>query len=179
MENLAKEEIEKRYENLDDKEKEHRAKIIGDAALRFFILKYDTKKDFTYDPAQSISFEGDTGPYVQYVYARIQSIINKAELKINSAIDFSLLTHNTEHELLFLLYRFPEVIDEAANSFKPHLICQYLINLSQQFNAFYDNCPVISSEPELKKARLLLIRCVQIIIKIGLNLLGIKVLKQM
>ncbi|GAI16960.1 unnamed protein product, partial [marine sediment metagenome] len=144
--NLAKKEILKRYNDLNEEEIEKRSRIIGQAALRFYILKYDPKKDFTYYPDKSISFEGDTGPYIQYVYARIQSIINKTEVEIDPDIDFSLLKHKTEKELIFNLYQFPEILKEAAESYKPHLMCQYLLNLSQKFNAFYDNCPVISSD---------------------------------
>lgn len=179
MESLANIEINKRYSDLNEKEVNKRAKAIGASALRFFILNYDPKKDFTYDPAKSIAFEGDTGPYIQYVFARIQSIINKANIEMSTNADFSLLTHETEHDLLFTLYLFPEKVIEAANSFKPHVISQYLITLAQKFNTFYDNCPVISSDVALKKGRLLLIKCIQIVIKIGLNLLGIEVLEQM
>ena len=179
VEVLANNEVSKRYNNLGTEEIERRSKIIGLAALRFYILKYDPKKDFVYYPNESISFEGDTGPYVQYVYARIQSIINKAEVKITPDIDFSLFKHKTEQDLIFNLYQFPEIVKEAAEFYKPHLICQFLLNLSQEFNSFYVNCPVVSSETELKKARLFLISCIQIIIKIGLSLLGIEILEQM
>lgn len=177
--NLAKKEILKRYNDLSEEEIEKRSRIIGQAALRFYILKYDKKKDFTYFPDKSISFEGDTGPYIQYVYARIQSIINKTEVEIDLDIDFSLLKHKTEKELIFNLYQFPEILKEAAEFYKPHFMCQYLLNLSQHLNSFYVSCQVITSEINLQKARLLLIRCIQIVIKIGLNLLGIEILEQM
>lgn len=177
--NLAKKEILKRYNDLNEEEIEKRSRIIGQAALRFYILKYDPKKDFTYYPDKSISFEGNTGPYIQYVYARIQSIINKTEVEIDLDIDFSLLKHKTEKELIFNLYQFPEILKESAEFYKPHFMCQYLLNLSQHLNSFYVSCQVITSEINLQKARLLLIRCIQIVIKIGLNLLGIEILEQM
>ncbi len=81
MENLAFEEVNKRYPELSKKEKSYRAKIIGISALKFFILKYNPKSDFIFKPKESISFEGETGPYIQYCFARIQSIINKSKLK--------------------------------------------------------------------------------------------------
>ncbi|MHA1688064.1 MAG: arginine--tRNA ligase [Promethearchaeota archaeon] len=179
MEKLAIKEIEERYPDLTEKEKKQRASIIGMAALRFFILKFNPKSDFTFDPNESISFEGETGPYIQYCYARIESIIRKSKETISTCSNLTVLTHEKERSLINKLTYFPEIIERAAKSYELHLIPQYLLNLCQDFNSFYAVCPVISEEKELEKARLVLIRCVQIIIEIGLNLLGIKTLKEM
>ncbi len=179
MENLAIKEIEKRYPALPEKEKKHRASIIGMAALRFFILKFNPRSDFTFDPNESISFEGETGPYIQYCYARIESIIRKSKEPISMISNLTLLTHEKERSLINKLNYFPEIIERAAKSYELHLIPQYLLNLCQDFNSFYAACPVISEEKELERARLVLIRCIQIVIELGLTLLGIKTLKEM
>ena len=176
---LAYEEVHKRYPNLPKKEKLRRARIIGMAALRFFILKFNPRSDFIFNPKESISFEGETGPYIQYCYARIESIFNKSKEKLDLNINFDLINHEKELILIKQLNYFPEVIDTTANSYGIHLLPQYLLSLCQDFNSFYASCQVISENKELERARLLLIKCVQIVIKIGLNLLGIETLEEM
>jgi arginyl-tRNA synthetase len=179
VEKLAFEEVSKRYPNLSDSEKDKRAEIIGLAALKFFILKYSPMKGFVFNPEESISFEGETGPYIQYCYARISSIIIKSGLKIDTDIDWEQLNHEKEVLLINQLVYFPEVLDATEITYNIHLIPQYLLTLCQAFNAFYSTCQVISNDKTLERARLLLIRCVQIVIKIGLNILGIETLDQM
>ncbi|MFX1257193.1 MAG: arginine--tRNA ligase [Promethearchaeota archaeon] len=176
---LAYNEVNKRYPELLKKEKLRRAKIIGIAALRFFILKFSPKSDFIFNPDESISFEGETGPYIQYCYARIESIISKSSENIDLNINFQLLTHKKERNLIRYLHYFPEILESAVNTYGIHLIPQYLLNLGQIFNTFYSDCQVISDNKELEKARLLLIKCVQIVIKTGLDILGIDTLNEM
>jgi arginyl-tRNA synthetase len=179
VESLAFEEVSKRYPNLTASEKKNRAEIIGLAAIKFYILKYSPIKGFVFNPEESISFEGETGPYIQYCYARISSIIIKSGLKIDTDIDWEQLNHDKEVLLINQLVYFPEVLDATEKTYNIHLIPQYLLTLCQAFNAFYTTCQVISNDKTLEKARLLLIRCVQIVIKIGLNILGIETLDQM
>jgi len=179
LESLAFTEVDKRYSDITESEKLRRAEIIGLAALKFFILKYSAVKGFMFKPDESISFEGETGPYIQYCYARIVSIIVKSGIKIDTNIDWDLLNHEKEVYLIKQLTYFPEIIESAANTYNIHLIAQYLLNLCQDFNSFYSSCQVISENKKLEKARLLLIKCVQIIIKIGLDILGIETLDQM
>ncbi|TFF63596.1 MAG: arginine--tRNA ligase, partial [Promethearchaeota archaeon] len=176
---LAYEEVSQRYPDLKEEEKRERSVTIGMAAIRFYILKYNPKKDFTFFPDQSISFEGETGPYVQYVYSRIASIFQKSKLNLNDHYDPTLLTTEIELKLIDQLNYYPEIIDEAVNSYDTHLIADYLLNLAQTFNNFYTYCPVISEDIHLQMARLALIKCVQIVIKTGLKILGIKVLSNM
>ncbi len=176
---LAYDEVDKRYSHLSEQEKQKRAKIIGMAALRFFILKISPKTDFVFNPKESISFEGETGPYVQYVYARIDSIIQKSEEEVSDFITPDLFTHETEFGLIKQLNYFPEIVTEAARTYDIHLVPQYLLNLCQTFNSFYTSCPVIQEEKGLERARLFLIRCVQIVIQKGLRLMDIDVLKEM
>ena len=179
VESIAFIEVNKRYPDLTDKEKMRRATIIGFAALKFYILKYSAVKGFIFRPDESISFEGETGPYILYCFARIASIISKSGMKIDTDIKWSLLCHVKELNLIKQLNYFPEIIDAAEKTYSIHLIAQYLLNLCQIFNVFYSACKVINNNKELEKARLLLIKCVQIVIKIGLNILGIETLDQM
>jgi arginyl-tRNA synthetase len=177
--NLAFEEVSKRYPYLDDSEKHKRAGTIGLAALKFFILKYSPMKGFVFKPDESLSFEGETGPYIQYCYARISSIILKSTIKIEKDVNWDLLNHEKELILINQLVYFPEIVDITEKTYNIHLIPQYLLTLCQAFNTFYSVCQVISNDKELEKSRLFLIRCVQIVIKIGLNILGIETLDQM
>jgi arginyl-tRNA synthetase len=179
MESLALNEVGSRYPSLNVQEKRKRAEIIGLAALKFFILKFNPTKGFVFNPKESISFEGETGPYVQYCYARISSIISKSEIKADLNIKWDLLTHETELKLIKQLTYFPEIINMVETTYSIHYVPQYLLSLCQSFNSFYVSCQVISEDKELEKARLLLIECVQIVIKVGLNLLGIETLDQM
>jgi arginyl-tRNA synthetase len=179
MEDLAMNEVDSRYPSLDAQEKKKRAEIIGLAALKFYILKFNPTKGFIFNPKESISFEGETGPYIQYCYARISSIVSKSEIKINLDVKWDLLTHETELKIIKQLTYFPEIISSVESTYSIHYIPQYLLSLCQAFNSFYVSCQVISEDKELEKARLLLIVCVQIVIKVGLNLLGIDTLEQM
>ena len=176
---LAYEEVNKRYPELTEKKKKERAKSIGMAALSFFILKFNPKSDFIFNPKESISFEGETGPYIQYCYARIESIITKSKELIDLNIKWDLIKHEKEMSLVKQLIYFPEMLDSITRNYNIHLIPQYLLTLCQAFNSFYSSCQVLSDNKDLEKARLLLIRCVQIVIKVGLDILGIDALNQM
>ena len=176
---LAYEEVNKRYPELTEEKKKERAKSIGMAALSFFILKFNPKSDFIFNPKQSISFEGETGPYIQYCYARIESIITKSKELIDLNIKWDLIKHEKEISLVKQLIYFPEMLDSITRNYNIHLIPQYLLTLCQLFNSFYSSCQVLSDNKDLEKARLLLIRCVQIVIKVGLDILGIDALNQM
>jgi arginyl-tRNA synthetase len=179
MQILAYKEVNKRYPELTENLKKERATAIGLAALTFFILKFNPKSEFVFNPKESISFEGETGPYIQYCYARIESIINKTKKLIDLNVNWDLINHEKELTLVKQLNYFPEILISVRKNYTIHQIPQYLLTLCQAFNSFYSSCQVISNDDELEKARLLLIKCVQIVIKIGLQILGIDVLNQM
>lgn len=176
---LSLKETKSRNKNLDKKELEKRAEKIAMGAIRFYILKYDSTKDFLFDPKESISFEGETGPYLQYTYARINSIIKKYRQKIDDKVDTSLLKEKEELEIIKMLSNFNDIVKTIGNNYKIHVLARYLLDLAQSFNNFYHKYPVLKADEELKKARLLLIICVKQVIKNGLNLLGIDVLERM
>jgi arginyl-tRNA synthetase len=125
----------------------------------------------TYNPKESISFEGETGPYVQYTHARICSILKKTKLP-----EELLLTGlgEKENELIKVLEKFPAVIEDAAKHYKPSMITRYLLDLCQQFNSYYHDVPVLKAEEEAKNARLYLLNCIKIVLENGLNVLGIE-----
>ena len=128
VENLALVEVNKRYSDISESEKSRRAKIIGLAALKFFILKYSAVKGFVFKPDESISFEGETGPYIQYCYARIASIISKSEIEVSTNINWDLLIHKNELDLIKQMTYFPEIVDSAEETYNIHLITQYLLS---------------------------------------------------
>jgi len=171
----AKKEIKKRHGNV----KEDNAKKIAYGAIKYAILKVSNEKNVTFNWEQALNFEGDSGPYLQYAYARICSILRKNKGKVDYNADFGLLIKEEEIELIKLLGKFPEVVNNATEQLKAHLIATYLYNLSSQFSLFYNACPVLKAEEKVKKERLVLIDCVKRVLANGLGLLGIDVLKKM
>jgi arginyl-tRNA synthetase len=172
LEQYARDEIKKRHKLKDDEIK-FRSSIIGMGALKFFILKYDPMKDFTYDPKESISFEGETGPYVQYAHARICSIFKNVKKFEPEKIKPS-FEHKLELRLITLLSNFPNIVKDAAEEYKPSLVARYALELAQAFNEFYHECPVLKAEKKVMESRLVLIFCVKQVLKNALDLLGIQ-----
>ena len=183
MEQLAKSEILKRNPNLSPIKVSERAQIIAQAALKFFFLKFKPSQTVNFDPLASISFEGDTGPYLQYTYARIQSILRKdleeGKKTSSSGIDYSLLGNPEEVNLVKSLSIFPDTIQQSFKEYNPSILAHYLLKLGHQFNEFYHQSHVLKSKIKLRKARLVLLRSVAQVLKTGLNLLGIDVLEKM
>jgi len=174
----AKKEILKRDKKASKKSLA-KAKSIGYGAVKYAILKVSPEKNVIFDWEKALAFEGDTGPYLQYAYARICSILRKSGGKINYDVDYALLKQKEEIALVKQLSGFPLVIEQSTKQLRPHLIANYLYSLSQSLSEFYHNCQVLKEREDLKKARLLLIYCVKQVLENGLNLLGIDVLERM
>jgi len=162
-------------------EKEALYKTIGLGALKYFILKVDPRKRILFDPKESIDFQGNTGPFIQYTYARIQSILRKANstsLSNQNIEDIEL--HTKEKELLKQLELFPEIIQNAANHYSPALIANYTYELVKEFNSFYQNVSILGANTETEKVfRVQLSQVVAQVIKSAFGLLGINVPERM
>ena len=170
---FASEEILKRRLNIQKTQLSKRSLEIALGALKYYLLQVEPSKNVYFEPQKSISFIGRTGPYVQYAHARICSILRKAKHLSFSKIDYSCLNSKEEKELVILLAKFPLVIKKSALNYNPAFLAQYLYQLAEKFNLFYENSPVLKTNEKIKKARLLLISCIKIVINKGLNLLGI------
>lgn len=174
---LAEKELKKR-QKLSKLELKKRSVKISLAAIKYFFLKYETLKDFVFDQKSSLSFEGETGPYIQYTYARLNSIIKKSQSK-RTTYDSNYLNSAQESDLINHLYNFPEIVIESTNNYKPSLIARYLMDLCQKSNEFYQKCPVINAEENLKSSRLFLIDSTRQVIKNCCYLLNIPLLESM
>ncbi|MCD8450270.1 arginine--tRNA ligase [Tenacibaculum dicentrarchi] len=167
-----------KLEGYSDQEKEELYKVIGLGALKYFILKVDPKKRILFDPKASVDFQGNTGPFIQYTYARIQSILRKATFDYSNAVSIEL--HAKEKELIKQLELYPEVIQQAANNYSPAVIANYTYELVKEFNSFYQNVHILGEENEDKKVfRVQLSKKVADTIKSAFALLGIEVPERM
>lgn len=169
----AKKEILKR-DKLDSGESDERAQAIAIAAMKYSMLKQDINKVLIFNKDEAIRFEGDTGPYLLYSYARAQSILRKAKSSKKIAIP---ALSSPEQALISQLSRFPEVVVKAEESSEPALIAHYSYELAQQFNEFYHSCPVIGSVEE--SFRIALVSSFTQVIENALKLLAIPIIKQM
>jgi len=162
-------------------EKQELYNIIGLGALKYYILKVDPTKRILFNPEDSIDFQGNTGPFIQYTYARIKSILRKAEsLGVAAEISEVLKLHPKEKDLLKQLELFPEIIQSAASSYSPALIANYVYDLVKGFNSFYQNVSILAADRDLeKKFRVSLSKAVASTIKNSCALLGIAVPERM
>jgi len=179
LQDLAQAEIKKRDKEISAKDLAQRAQQIALAALKFYILVVNPKTTMIFEPKKSLAFTGRTGPYLQYVYARINSIFAKTKIKPETKVDFEVLDNELEFELVRLLSRFPQIINQAVARLDPADLANYLFDLAQAFSSFYETLPVLKAEEKVKKVRLLLIADVQIVLAIGLELLGIEAPEKM
>jgi len=182
MESLAKGEILKRNPNVSPIDLSGRSKIIASAALKFFFLKFTPAQEIKFNPQESISFEGATGPYLLYAYARIQSVIKKAPVnKIDPKnINLSNLQEKEERELIKNLFIFQKILARSMTEYNPAILSNYLIRLAQLFNVFYHKHQILEAGNEkLSNSRLSLITAVAWVIKNSLDILGIETLNEM
>ncbi len=173
-------ETEKRHTNWTNKKIEKTALDITIAAMKFDILKQSAKTVITFDLKKALKFEGFTAPYLQYTYARINSILKKFH-SFNSKlsqIDFDAMNFQ-EKQLVLKISKYPEIIKDSAENYEPSIIAKYLFELSQTFNDYYHTTPVLRTEKKLTIMRVQLLKAIAQTLKNGLNLLGIKTINEM
>lgn len=167
--------IEDALEMNEDKEV---ARMVGLGALKYFILKVDPRKNMLFNPAESIDFNGNTGPFIQYTYARIQSVLRKAESDQQSAV-----SHQLEEKELALIQRlceYPSIVRNAGDNFSPAVICNYAYDLACDFNSFYHDLSILNEPDAAKRAlRLLLSKNVAKVLHSAMSLLGIEMPERM
>lgn len=168
-----------KLEGYSEKEKNELYRIIGLGALKYYVLKVDPRKRILFNPEESVDFQGNTGPFIQYTYARIQSILRKASFDHEEPItEYDL--NAKEKELIKQLQLYPEVISQAAESHSPALIANYTYELVKEFNSFYQNVTILGTEDMTeKKFRVQLSKMVGNVIKSAFGLLGIEVPERM
>jgi len=167
-----------KLENLSDSEKEKSYETVGLGALKYFMLKVDPKKKMLFNPKESIDFNGNTGPFIQYTYARIQSLLSKAEYQEQSVSKYEM--NDLEKELVMNLSNFKEVVSKAAETLSPALVANYIYDLVKSYNSFYQNNPILNQDNEnTKQFRLELSSLTGKTIKKGLSLLGIGTVDRM
>jgi len=180
----AKSETKKRHKDWSEKKIERVATIIANGAIKFEMVKIGADQVITFDINQALRFDGFTAAYLQYTYARINSILKKhnANLRIDANItncEYANLKEAKEHELVMELAKYPEIVLKAGKNYDPSEVAKYLFNLARIFNDYYHSTPVLKAEKEVRNARLSLIIAINQAIANGLNLLGIAVLEEM
>lgn len=184
LEDVLNKAVEKTLEIINERNpglenKEDVAKKVGIGAVLFQELYNNRIKDYTFSWEKTLSFEGETGPYTQYTYARTCSILNKYGEKVSTDVDYNLIIDEKEFEVVKALSNFGEVIESSMEKNEPFYITRYIVDLAQKFNKFYNNCHILVDDEELMKSRVLLTYAVNITIKNGLDLLGIEAPEKM
>ncbi|RLD49929.1 MAG: arginine--tRNA ligase, partial [Bacteroidetes bacterium] len=171
-------------EDFNEDEKERLFQMISLGALKYYILKVDPKKNMLFNPEESIDFNGNTGPFIQYTYVRIQSVLRKSEMEINSLsgkLNIGAI-HLTEGEkqLIKMIKEFPQIVTQAGENYSPALIANYCFELVKEFNHYYQGTPILKRiEPEVAEFRLVLSYFTGEVIKKSMGLLGIDVPERM
>ena len=168
-----------KFDDMTEEERREIARIVGMGALKYFILKVDARKNMLFNPEESIDFNGNTGPFIQYTYARIRSILRKAE-GYNSSISSSTSISSKEVELIQKMNEFGAAVEQAGKDYSPSGIANYCYELTKVFNQFYHDYSILNEPDEQKKAvRLMLAKSVAKIIRNAMSLLGIEVPERM
>ena len=162
-----------KLDGMSNDEKETLFHTIGMGALKYYILKVDPKKRILFDPKASVEFSGDTGPFIQYTHARIQSILRKSGT-ITVAFDNATSLHEKEKAVLKVLGQFPSTVAAAANQYSPALIANYVYDLVKQYNSYYQEVPILVEDGKVKSLRVALCAAVGQVIQKSLGLLGIE-----
>lgn len=168
--------------DLAEEDRQQIARVVGIGAVKYTDLSQNPTSDYIFDWDKMLSLEGNTAPYLQYAYVRVQSIFRKGGLKVEGLGNSEAELHLDEEAELSLakhLLRLGETVDQAAKTYKPNLLCNYLYELAGKFTTFYGNCPVLKSPEPTRTSRLLLCDLAARTLKLGLGLLGIETISQM
>ncbi len=174
---LALKTIEEKNPALENKDKV--AEDVGIGAVVFADLSTRRNKDIDFDWDQALSFDGETGPYVQYTHARLCSLLRKYRTQVEKNIDYHFFSTEEEIRLIKLLEGYPRRISQAADTYEPAVICSYLVELCSDFNRFYQKHRIITPDERSTEARMLLVKGIQTVLKDGLSVLGIKAPERM
>ena len=172
-----------KLDGLSKEEAENVARIVGLGALKYFILKVDARKNMTFNPKESIDFNGNTGPFIQYTYARIRSILRKADeagVRLPESLPADVELNTKEEELIQRLADFAVVVRQAGTDYNPSIIANYAYDLVKEYNQFYHDFSILREEDEARKVfRLVLSRNVGKVVRLAMGLLGIEVPERM
>ena len=170
-----------KIQNLSDEEKSQVAEIVGLGALKYFLLKVDPRKNMMFNPEESINFDGNTGPFIQYAYARMRSVLRRAEEAGATIGDYSQVTPCAlETNLIQFLADFPAVVADAGKKFSPSVIANYAYDLVKLYNSFYHDCPILrEADPAVLSLRLQLTAVTARTVAAAMSLLGIRVPERM
>lgn len=169
--------IEERNPDLENKDEV--AKQVGVGAVVFQELFNNRIKDYVFSWDKTLSFEGETGPYVQYTYARTCSILRKSEVEVTDNVDYSILSDKGAFNVIKKLEGFKVAVLGAHDKYEPFFISRYIVGLAQEFNRFYHDCPILVDDENVKMARLLLTKSVNTVLKAGMSLLGMEAPEKM
>lgn len=172
-----------KFQDMTEAEKQEISRIVGLGALKYFLLKVDARKNILFNPAESIDFNGNTGPFIQYTYARIRSVLRKAEAEhfyVPAALEGDTEVNQKEQELIQHTADFPAIVAQAAKEYSPSTIANYCYDLVKEYNQFYHDYSILHEEDVKKKQlRLSLSAAVSKVVKTGMSLLGIEVPERM
>ena len=178
LEKMAKDEIISKGRDAEIEDVDKAAEAIALGALNYFLLSTIPAKDMVFNPAESLSFTGNTGPYLQYTGARICTMLAKYG-QSTDGVDYSLATNDDEWEIIKLIGNFGSIVRQAGKDFNPMLIATYLYNLAKLYSKYYHDYPILKSDVELAKARVVLSKGVLQVLKNGFALIGIPFLEKM
>ncbi|MDP4201599.1 MAG: arginine--tRNA ligase [Bacteroidota bacterium] len=172
-----------KLDNCTEEEAENIARMVGLGALKYFILKVDPRKNMTFNPKESIDFNGNTGPFIQYTHARIKSVLRKAaDMQLAATVDADAALNLSEKEisLVQMLADFPSIVKEAGDEYSPAVVANYVYDLAKEYNQFYHDHSILKEENEQLRAFRLTLSCnIAKVIKTGMSLLGIEVPERM
>lgn len=179
LEDVLNKAVEKTEEIINDRNPELEnkdlvAKQVGIGAVVFQELFSNRIKDYVFDWDNTLNYDGETGPYVQYTIARANSILDRAGEISKGEVDYSLIVSDPEVELASAIYYLPQKILDAVDKYEPSYVTRQLIEIASAFNKFYNACPILNAEPSVKNARLELVSCAANVLRSGLKLLGIE-----